>query len=64
MEIRITGVEGIPDIREGDDLAALIRAAAPPITANVLSVLISCLSYNRKLLTAPISAHINCNRLR
>ena len=38
MQIRITGVENLPDIRKGDDLAALIRGAAPPITARTIVV--------------------------
>ena len=38
MAIQITGVENIPDIREGDDLAGLIRAAAPPITPRTIVV--------------------------
>ena len=38
MHLRITGVANLPDIRKGDDLAALIRAAAPPITARTIVV--------------------------
>jgi coenzyme F420-0:L-glutamate ligase/coenzyme F420-1:gamma-L-glutamate ligase len=38
MDLHITGVTGLPDIREGDDLAALIRAAAPSITARSIVV--------------------------
>ncbi len=38
MRIEITGIAGLPDIRPGDDLAALIRAAAPPIAARTVVV--------------------------
>ncbi len=30
-EVRVIPVAGVPDVREGDDLAALIAAAAPPL---------------------------------
>ncbi len=38
MNIRITGVQNLPDIHPGDDLAALIRAAAPPIGPRAIVV--------------------------
>jgi coenzyme F420-0:L-glutamate ligase / coenzyme F420-1:gamma-L-glutamate ligase len=39
MPIRIVGLKGLPEVRPGDNLAALIRAAAAPLDAKTIVVI-------------------------
>jgi len=38
MRLQISGVEGLPEVRPGDDLSALIRSAAPDISTDCIVV--------------------------